>query len=520
VKDVSVPTRFLDKLLEKVRIARPQKGGSMSKRNWWKTACAVSLLCAVTAIASPAQTFTTLHSFDGAGGDGPYGALVQATDGDLYGTTVAGGSLETCDFGCGTVFKISPAGTLATLYSFCSQGFPCTDGASPYAALIQADGGNFYSTAYNGGANDDGTIFEITPNGSLTTLHSFDLTDGAFPYAALIQAADGDFYGTTPGGGVTGSDYGTIFEITPEGTLTTLHSFCSQTGCPDGGGPTALVEAIDGNLYGTTSYGGASGACTLGCGTVFKITPGGTFTSLHSFSGTDGSSPGAALVQATDGSLYGTTESGGASTSCTLGGFIGCGTIFKITSSGTLTTLYSFCSQSACADGEFPAAGLVQATAGNLYGTTPNGGANGYGTVFKMTRSGTLTTLYSFCSQSGCADSESSYSALIQVTNGKFYGTTGGGANGLGAVFGLSVGLGPFVKTQPISGKVGKPVIVLGTSLTAATSVTFNGTAAAFRVVSKSAISTTVPAGVTTGTVQVVTPVGTLSSNVPFRVAP
>ena len=192
-----------------------------------------------------------------------------------------------------------------------------------------------------------------------------------------------------------------------------------------------------------------------------------------------------------------------------------------MTPTGTLTTLYNVCSQSGCPDGNYLYAGLTQATDGNLYGIMDIGGANGYGTIFKITLSGTLTTLYSFCSQSGCTDGEYPGGALVQDTNGNLYGTTDdGGANGYGTVFSLSVGLGPFVVTLPTSGTVGAAVKILGTNLTGATSVRFNGTTAAFAVASSSEITTTVPAGATTGTVEVVTPRGTLSSNAPFRVTP
>ena len=196
----------------------------------------------------------------------------------------------------------------------------------------------------------------------------------------------------------------------------------------------------------------------------------------------------------------------------------------------TFTTLHSFCSGGgSCTDGSAPVAGLVQATNGDFYGTTPNGGAGSYcgggcGTVFRITPSGRLTTLYMFCSQTGCTDGSSSHAPLVQATNGDFYGTTVlGGANdtcpsGCGTVFSLSLGLGAFVETQPTSGKVGSAVKILGTNLTGATSVTFKGTAAVFTVKSASEITTTVPTGATTGTVQVVTPSGTLSSNVAFRV--
>ena len=200
------------------------------------------------------------------------------------------------------------------------------------------------------------------------------------------------------------------------------------------------------------------------------------------------------------------------------------GTIFKITPTGTLTTLYSFCTQSGCADGdgENPIGGLVQATNGDFYGTTFNGGANDEGTVFEITPGGTLTTLYSFCAQSGCTDGYAPLAGLVQATNGTLYGTTGyGGASGThsaGTVFSLSVGLGPFVETQTTSGEVGAAVKILGSDLTSATSVSFNGTDATFTVVSRYLITTTVPAGATSGKVRVVTPSRTLSSNVPFRV--
>jgi uncharacterized repeat protein (TIGR03803 family) len=454
--------------------------------------------------------------------DGAYSEaeLVQATNGNLYGTTGGGGA----NGNYGTVFKITPSGTLTTLYSFCSQS-GCTDGSNPYAGVVQATNGDFYGTTGYGGANcaptGCGTIFKMTPSGTLTTLYSFcsqsGCTDGEYPFGALVQATNGNLYGTTRFGGANGN-YGTVFKITPGGTLTTLYSFCSQSGCTDGAYSEAeLVQATNGNLYGTTGGGGANG----NYGTVFKITPGGTLTTLYSFcsqSGcTDGYFPNTPLVQATNGDLYGTTYGGGAN-----GNY---GTVFKIAPGGTLTTLYSFCSQSGCTDGDSSWAGLVQATNGNLYGTTYGGGANGYGTVFQITPGGTLTTLYSFCSQSGCTDGDSSLAGLVQDTNGDLYGTTWeGGANdvgcsqGCGTVFRLSVGLGPFVETRPTSGKVGKFVEILGSDLTGATRVTFNGTAAKFTVVSPSLITTTVPTGATTGKVRVVTPSGTLSSNVPFRV--
>jgi uncharacterized repeat protein (TIGR03803 family) len=506
--------------MKKRRASMKRIVNALGRLNWGKRACAVFVLCVTTAIAPSAQTLTTLHSFDGTYGANPYAGLVQATNGDGYGTTPNGGAN-----GYGTVFKITPSGTLTVLYSFCSQS-GCTDGANPQATLAQATNGNFYGTTSatdptSGKSNgSNGTIFKITPGGTLTTLYSFcsksGCTDGENPVAGLIQATNGDLYGTTSAGGANCAPdgCGTVFKITPIGTLTTLYSFCSQSGCPDGNFPTAgLVQAANGTFYGTTFAGGAHSQ-----GTVFKIAPDGTLTTLYSFcaqSGcTDGANPNAGLVQATNGHFYGTTVGGGV---------FGGGTVFEITPSGTLTRLHSFNDVNGP---RFPYAGLVQGTDGNFYGTTINGVGNSIGAVFKITPGGALTTLYSFCTQSGCPDGADPYAGLVQATNGDFYGTTtyGGGFGttygGYGTVFSLSVGLGPFVKTLPTSGRVGAAVRILGSDLTGTTSVSFDGTEPAFTVVSKFLITTTVPAGASSGEVQVVTPSGTLSSNVPFRVLP
>jgi uncharacterized repeat protein (TIGR03803 family) len=465
--------------------------------------------------AASAQTFTTLDSFfSNPQGAEPYAGLVQATDGNLYGTTLEGGNVQDA----GTVFRVTPSGRLTPLYHFCSQP-RCTDGLGNFGGLIQATDGNLYGTTSWGMADSNsGTVFKITTSGTLTTLYSFcssdmapGCADGSFPGVALVQGTDGNFYGTTQSGGANSA--GTVFKITPSGTLSTLYSFCPESGCTDGRSPYAgLVQATDGSFYGTTLYGGVTNSlCPDGCGTVFKIDAGGTLTTLHRFDGSDGSDLEATLIQGTDGNFYGTTVGGGAK-----GGY---GTVFKIIPSGTLTTLYSFCSQSGCMDGAGPLAGLIQATDGNFYGTTGGFGANGYGTVFKITPSGVLTTLYSFCSRSGCRDGETPSAALMQDTSGNLFGRTqGGGTKGYGTVFRLSVGLKRFVETQPTSGNIGATVNILGTNLTGATSVSFNGMAAPFEAASSSEITTTVPTGATTGMIKVVTPTGTLSSNVPFRV--
>src|ERR1039458_3505531 len=257
------------------------------------------------------------------------------------------------------------------------------------------------------------------------------------------------------------------------------------------------------NLYGTT-YGG--GAFTY-YGTLFKLTTTGTFSTLHSFDGTDGDEPIGGMFQAKDGNYYGTTQTDGAN---------GYGTVFKTTSGGTLTTLYNFCMLSACADGSFPEDGLIQGTDGKLYGTTFTGGAFGKGTIFNITTAGVLTTLHSFDS----TDGSEPWGGLVQDTNGTFFGTTyAGGTSNLGTVYSLSMGLKSFIKVQPAAAKVGATVTILGTKLTGATKITFNKIAAVtYKVVSSSEITVTVPSGATTGPVVVTAPAGTFSTYPNFRI--
>jgi uncharacterized repeat protein (TIGR03803 family) len=477
---------------------------NLAKLNSVISACVLLLFCAATGITLRAQTFTSLASFDGTDGSGPVAGLVQATDGSFYGTTVYGGSDRNRTNPSGAIFKVTPSGTLTRIYA--SLGHHDVIISHPAGALVQGTNGDLYGTSYG----FDGNVFKITLEGTLTDLQPMYRGIGTYPFAGLIEADDGNFYGTASEGGSDGG--GTVFKITPDGILTPIYSFCIPSVCAGGFHPIAgLVQATNGDFYGTALHGGVNGY-----GTVYKVTPGGTGTTLYSFCSqsdcADGESPKAALIQGIDGNLYGTTYAGGVK---------GDGTVFKITPSGALTTLYAFCSQSNCTDGANPVAALVQGTDGNFYGTTYAGGANGDGTLFKMTPDGTLTTLYTFCSQSNCTDGSEPAASLIQGTDGDFYGTTdSGGLYGPGTVFRLSVDLGPFVETQTTSGRVGTVVNILGTDLSGVSSVMFNGTAAAFKVVSRSLITTTVPAGADTGEVQVVTPGGTLSSNQKFRVTP
>jgi uncharacterized repeat protein (TIGR03803 family) len=411
----------------KEQTERERSRSGPSNFSWFSASRAyvVFLLCAATAIVSQAQTFTIIANFNGINGSGPEAMLVQGTDGNFYGTTRDGGAND-----AGTVFKVAPDGTLTALYSF---GSTSTDGRYPAAGLVQGTDGNLYGTTYNGGAKVDGTpsgggtVFEIDPGGgTLTTLYSFcsqpNCADGLDPKGTLVQGADGNFYGTTFGTSFGGAGtQGTVFKITPGGALTTLHSFCSQLNCADGETPQAgLVQGTDGNFYGTTSGGGGQNIAneTEDGGTIFKITPTGALTTLYSFCYqiicADGSNPWAGLVRGADGNFYGTTPSGGANHE---------GTVFKITPGGTLTTLYNFCSQLNCADGSNPQPGarLTQGTDGNFYGTTGGGGANEAGTAFKITPAGTLTTLYSFGSASteGSSHTRGSFRDRTETSMGR-----------------------------------------------------------------------------------------------------
>ncbi len=499
----------------------------------WGFATRIAFAQTDDAVASSVK-LTTLVRFTGANGLAASSPLIQASDGEFYGTTTYGGAGTYCGgIGCGTIFKIAPTGALTTLYSFLCSESGCPNGQFPRATLLQVTNGDLYGTTQSGGSNNEGTIFKITPNGALTTLYSFcaqnGCPDGEQPFAGLVATATGDLYGTAPLGGITSSSCpsgcGTLFKVTPRGALTTLHSFCSQGGCVDGFYPSGpLIQAKNGDLYGTTMFGGtrnSSGYCPSGCGTVFKISTTGKLTTLYSLctqsNCTNGAESYGGVVQANNGDLYGTTTYGGITTSPFP---FGSGTIFRITPSGTLTTLYSFCSEQGfqCPDGDAPNAGLVQAASGNLLGTTSYGGANGYGTIFRIKPEGTLTTLYNFCSQAGCADGGNP-NGLVQSTNGEFYGTTSG-LGGYGVVFSLSTGQGPFVETRPTFGQAGKTVTILGYELTGVTSVTFNGEPAAFTIDSDPEITTTVPASATTGKVRVITPSRTLLSNVSFRIVP
>jgi uncharacterized repeat protein (TIGR03803 family) len=367
------------------------------------------LLLAMVALGSPAQTLTTVHSFHTTDGANPAAGLLRASNGNFYGTTYAGGVQ-----GVGTVFEMTPGGTLTTLHSF--QQLILADGYQPYAGLMQARDGNLYGTTNRGGVGRVGSIFKVTPNGTVTQLASFAYQpDGADPYDALVQGANGSLYGTAAAGG---GGAGTVFEVSTFGQITKLYNIGSHGESSPVAG---LVLATNGDFYGTTSVGG-----TYSCGTIFQITPGGAFTVLHSFTGHDGCNPYAAMVQGSDGNLYGTASTGGAASG------YNAGTAFKITPSGAFTLLHVF----DITDGEVPLGALVQASDGDFYGTTELGGANNRGTIFQMTPSGGVTTLYSFCAHSNCPDGANPYAGLILANDGNYYGTTySGGSGNAGTVF-------------------------------------------------------------------------------------
>jgi uncharacterized repeat protein (TIGR03803 family) len=447
------------------------------------------LVAGASTIAARAQTYKVAYEFGSHSGDPlspQYSLVAQGRDGNLYSTSPKGGTGNV-----GTVFKITPTGTLTVLYSF-----DVTHGAYPYGGLTLGTDGNFYGTTYQGGTGGGGgTVFMITPAGTLTVLHNLKSgTDGTSPYAAPVQGTDGNFYGTTYNGGSKG--YGTVYKMTPAGTLTTLYPFDNTHGGQPQG---PLVQGTDGNFYGTTYSGGTSGR-----GTVFKVTAGGKLTVLHNFATTDGFQPYDPLIQGTDGNFYGTTYGGGT----------GSGVIFKITSAGVLTVLHNL---NGTTDGAASLTGLSQAADGNLYGTALRGGANALGTIYRISTSGVFSVLYNFDRPTG----DTPEVTLLQHTTGTLYGETiEGGGHNTGVFYSFKNGLKPFVRLLPTSGKVGKTIEVLGQGFNGTTNVSFSGTTATFSIVSDTYLTAIVPAGATTGTVTVTTPGGKLASNQKFRVTP
>jgi uncharacterized repeat protein (TIGR03803 family) len=434
------------------------------------------------------QTVTYPYSFTGQYGlaDPFYGTLAQGRDANLYGTAA---QLS----GDGSVFKFATAGSAGSLFAF-----DVTDGSNPFGGLRLATDGQFYGTTAYGGSANDGVLFKVEPDGSLTILHEFlGGSDGMVPFAGPIQASDGNLYGTTGGSDEIAA---TVYKYDrSSGVFTTIYQFAETQGqsiyAP-------LVQGTDGNLYGTAVEGGAHS-----CGTIFKLTTSGELLFYYSFPcGLGGSAPFGPLVQASDGNFYGTTQRGGSSR--------GHGTIFKMSQAGVVSIIYGF--QGAPQDGSQPSAGLTQATDGKLYGTTAAGGTFDFGTLFQITTGGTYKVLSTLSINTGNQPQD----APVQHTNGLLYGTTvGGGKFGFGTVYSVKMGLGPFVTFVQPTAAVGGTAQILGQGLTGTTSVSFNDVAASsFTVVSDTFMTAVVPAGATTGKVVVTTPSGPLTSNVNFRI--
>ena len=470
----------------------------------------ILLLVAALATAAHAQ-ISVLYNFGSKSGDplNPQysGIIAQGRDGNLYSTAPKGGAN-----GFGAVFKITPKGTLRVLYSF--DGI---DGSSPTGGLTLGMDGNFYGTTTDGGTLGYGTIFKITRGGTLTTLYNFTGgADGKAPTAPPIQGTDGNFYGTaSQGNGST--TYGSVYKIKPSGVFTVLHTFNGT----DGANPYApLVQGTDGNFYGTAGADLNAGINGLG-GTVFKITPWGKLTGrlFFSWGSSAGYNPFAPLIQGSDGNFYGTTVKGGTH-------FLG--EVFILPPYGCFVvggistcTLHNFAGASASTiDGAHPYGGLVQASDGNLYGTTSLWtDTRGCGTFFRLTNPGGTNYQSLFTFGGPVCNPQVT---LIQHTNGTLYGDSENGGIGGGTFFSINVALPPlaFVSLLPYSGKVGSTIEFLGQGFTSTSAVSFHGTAASRTVVSGTYLTATVPNGATTGIVTVTTSGGKLNSNKIFRVIP
>jgi len=455
------------------------------------------------AATASAQTYTVLHTYPI--GSGAYSGIrapqvmSQARDGDLYSAINNDGTANV-----GTVYKITTGGTLSTVYSFC-QLTSCDDGSDPEGGVTLGFDGDLYGTTKIGGKDGAGTVFKVTPLGVLTTLYSFtNGTDDSVPVYTTIQGQDGNMYGVSEA--EYNGQYGALFRISPTGVFKVLADF----NYTDGSLPNLPTQGTDGNFYGTTQYGGKSNL-----GVVYKITPAGKITVLHNFAGypSDGTRPIGILVQGPDGNFYGTTYQGGTYNE---------GTIFKITPGGVLTELHSFTyGQSTSTnlyDGQLPEAGLTVGTDGNFYGTTLNGGMTNYGTIFKITPAGKESILYNFCYK--VCNGFASTTPLVLHTNGEFYGNTNGNSLGGAVFYSLNVGFKPLVDLVTWTGKVGATVEILGQGFTGTTGVSFNGTPAKFTNVSDTYMTATVPAGATTGTVTVTSFTSTMKGNRAFLVTP
>ena len=435
-------------------------------------------LAAISVFVS-GQTYTDLHDFYP---QASAGTVDQGPDGNFYGNGAGGVSH------CGIMLRLTPDGDMTVLHEF---GYDL-HGRLPSGLTLGADR-KFYGVTVKGGVWDEGTIFSMTSTGDITTLYSFrGGTDGNLPHFPPIEGVDGNFYGTAfPELG------GVFYRLVPSGGFIRLGSVPDQQFG-------VLLLATDGNFYGTSAAGGD----TYG-GTVFKVTPGGVMTIVHSFSYSSGSRPYAPLLQGRDGNFYGTTLDGGR---------YGGGVVFKLTAQGTYTVLHNFGDPTFTNDsGSSVTAGLIQANDGNYYGVGNGGGSTGHGALFKITPRGTYSIVYSFDWPHGAWPR----STPRQHTNGKIYGLTeGGGQFGGGVFYSFDLGLQPFIRLVSSVGRPGNTIDILGQGLTGTISVSFNGAPAEFSILSDTDLIATVPDSVTTGPVSVTTPSGTLVSDKPFHALP
>jgi uncharacterized repeat protein (TIGR03803 family) len=457
----------------------------------------------LAALTASAQTYTKLYTWPedtrNDTGIGLAGLMTQGRDGNLYGTIGDDNSNA-----AGSAFVMTTSGGFTRIYSFCTL-LSCADGNGPWGGLTLGKDGNLYGTTTYGGTHNAGTAFKLTPTGTLSTLWSFDNgTDGAAPWYPLLQGIDGNFYGVSST--IYNGDYGAFYKLVPTATLPYKESVLVDFNYTNGNNANLPVQGTDGNFYGSSLSGGSKGL-----GTISKVTGSGTITVLHNFIGypTDGTYPIGQTVQGNDGAFYGVTYQGGASN---------IGSIFKINSAGTFTLLHSFTGYPS--DGNHPRSGLLLGSDGNFYGTTLSGGKANSGVIYKVTPAGQVTILYNLCSLANCTDGFSTYTPLIQHTNGKFYGSTSGNSLGGSYFYRLDLGLSPFVKIVNWSGKVGTSVELLGQDFLATTGVSFNGVSASFNAVSDTYMTATVPAGALTGTVTVTTLTSSLASNRAFLVVP
>jgi uncharacterized repeat protein (TIGR03803 family) len=393
----------------------------------------VAALAAASCAASATPREKVIYSFDPAIGDGaqPQGGVVMDGQGNLYGTVQDGAGGGCGGGGCGAVFKLTPKGEETILHVF-SGG----DGAFPVPGLVADAAGNLYGTALDGGPIHHcacGVVFKVTADGQFGIVHAFrGGADGAHPVAALVIDKRGDLIGTTVDGGTdcngTGEGCGTVFKIKPDGRKVVLHAF----GGADGIAPEAdLALDASGNIYGTTGNGGSDCDGTgQGCGVIFKLAPDGTQTTLYVFEGAShGAYPTGGVAIDGTGTLYGTTNNGGID--CDGSG--GCGTVYKLSPDGTETGLHSFTGGS---DGEHPRATLVMDNAGRMYGTAVEGGSeNDGGVVFEIKPGGGERIVYAF---TGGDDGGGPFGPLMMDAKGDLYGTTfTGGTDFFGTVFKL-----------------------------------------------------------------------------------